>query len=162
MGIEIALMAITATAAVGSMEQTRRAGKASRAQYQAEQRKAEIENVYKARQSIRQARLAQSAMTNQAALSGGMGSSGLAGGTSSVGSQLAGNLSYMSAIAEENTNISNFATTGAKASTNAQVWGQVGKLAGTIFSPYMAPGGSTPAPAATWDQQFGGTQGTGR
>lgn len=126
---------------IAQIDQTRRAGKAARAQYQAEQRKAEVENVRSVRQQIRQARLAQASMTNQAALSGGMGSSGLAGGFSSVGSQLAGNLNYMSSIAEENTNISNFAITGAKASSNAAVWGQVGQLANTIFSAYGAPTG---------------------
>lgn len=130
----------TLLASAAQTEQTRRAGKAQRAQYAAEQRKAQIENVYKAREGIRQARLAQAAMTNQAALTGGMGSSGLAGGVSSVGSQLAGNLSYMSDIAEENTNISNLAITGAKASTNAQVWGQVGKMTQTIFSAYTGGG----------------------
>ena len=126
--------AITIVASIAQASESRRAGKAQRAQYAAEQRKAQIENVYKARQSIRQARIAQASMTNQAALSGGIGGSGLAGGLSSVGSQLAGNLSYMSDIAEENTAISNFAITGAKAQSNAAVWGQVGKISSTIFS----------------------------
>jgi S-methylmethionine-dependent homocysteine/selenocysteine methylase len=119
---------------VASIDQGRRSAKATQAQAEAERRRSEIENVYKARQSIRQARIAQAAMVNQAALTGGIGGSGVAGGVGSVGSQLAGNLSYMSSIAEENTNIFNFATTAAKASSNAAVYGQVGKLAGTIFS----------------------------
>ena len=132
------VLAITAAAStvatVASMEQNKRAARASQAQAEAERRRSEVENVYKARQNIRQARIAQAAMVNQAALTGGMGGTGLAGGVSSVGSQMAGNLSYMSSIAEENTNIFNFATTAAKASSNAAVYGQVGKLAGTIFS----------------------------
>ena len=72
-------------------------------------------------------------MTNVAAQTGGMGGSGLAGGTSSVGAQLAGNLSYMSDIATENTAISNAAIAGAKASTNAAIFGSIGKMSGTIF-----------------------------
>jgi len=145
---------------VASIEQGRRAANASQAQAEAERRRSEIENVYKARQNIRQARIAQAAMANQAALTGGVGGSGVAGGVGSVGSQMAGNLSYMSSIAEENTNIFNFATTAAKASSNAAVYGQVGKLAGTIFSAYGAPSASVSG-AATWDQQFGGTKGSG-
>ena len=128
------LAAVAAVGTVASIEQGRRAANATQAASEAERRRSEIESVYKARQSIRQARIAQAAMENQAALSGGMGSSGLAGGVSSVGSQLGGNLNYMASIAEENTNIFNFATTAAKASSNSQVYGAVGKLAGTIFS----------------------------
>ena len=135
-GLEIALIAGTATTTAASIYQQEKAASAQKRQYRAEQRKAEIENVYKVRQQIRQARLAQSAMVNQAALSGGMGGSGLAGGLSSVGSQLAGNLSYMSDIAKENTAIGGAAIDAASAQSKAAVYGQVGQLAGTIFSPY--------------------------
>lgn len=127
-------LATTAVATVASIDQQQKAGRAAQRQAEAERRRAEVENVYKVRQSIRQARLAQGAMTNQAALSGGIGSSGLAGGTSSIGSQLSGNLNYMSQIAEENTSIFNAAVQGARASTNAAVFGQIGQMSSTIFS----------------------------
>jgi hypothetical protein len=63
--------------------------------------------------------------------------SGVAGGMSSVSSQLGGNLNYISAIAEENTNIFNASMAGARAQANATIFGQVGQLAGS-----MTPQGS--------------------
>jgi hypothetical protein len=121
---------IIAGAAVASAVNTRRAGKAAEQQYRAEQRKSEIQNVRAVRQQIREARMAQASMTNVAAQTGGMGGSGLAGGTSSVGAQLAGNISYMSQIAEQNTAITNAAIAGAQAQSNATIFGSIGQAAG--------------------------------
>jgi hypothetical protein len=137
-----ALPFIMAAATVGSMVQQRKSAKESQKQYRESQKRAEVENVYKTRQAIRAARLAQSAMVNQAALTGGIGSSGLAGGVSSVQSQLGGNLNYMATIAEHNTAITNSQISGAKAESNGAMWGQVGKLSSTIFAPYI---GATPS-----------------
>jgi len=133
-GVELVLLGLTATAAVASAQEQEKAGDAAHQRYLAEERKAQTENVFKVRQSVRQARLMQASMINQAALSGGMGSSGLAGGVSSVGSQLAGNISFMSDIADENTAISAAIGQEAKHMGKAQVYGQVGQLASTIFS----------------------------
>jgi hypothetical protein len=124
---------VGAGATVASAQEQRKAGKAAQRQYEAEGRKAEIQNIRSVRQQIREARLAQAAMTNVAAQTGGMGGSGLAGGISSVGTQLAGNLNYMQQIARENTAIGAAAAEGAQAMSNAAVYGTVGKLSGTIF-----------------------------
>lgn len=118
---------------VASIDQQNRARKAAAAQAQAEKRRADIENVYKVRQSLRETRLAQAAMINQAALSGGMGGSGVQGGVASLGSQLGSNVNTMSDIATENQSIFSSAVTQAKASSNAAVWGQVGQFSNTIF-----------------------------
>lgn len=119
-------------AAVGltaySVGEQAKAGRASQRAYEAEKRRAEIENVRKAREAVRQARIVQSQMQSQAALTGGMGSSGLAGGMASVGSQLAGNLNYMSQIAEQNTASANAQIQAARASTNAAIAGQIGSF----------------------------------
>ena len=131
------LIGTTVASTVGQIDQARRVRKAGAAQTAAEQRRADIENTYKIRQSIRQARLAQGAMTNVAAQTGGIGGSGLAGGMSSVSSQLGGNLAFMDAVARENNVILNSQTTSARASSNAAVWGAVGQLGQTIFSPYV-------------------------
>lgn len=88
---------------------TGRAQEQARQQYAAETRKAEIQNIRSVRQQIRQSRIAQSSMLNVGAQTGGMGGSGLAGGLASVGSQLGGNLDYMSQIARQNTAIGGFA-----------------------------------------------------
>jgi hypothetical protein len=130
----IGLGLLAAGGAVQSAREQEKAGDAAHQRFLAEGRKAEAENVFRVRQSVRQARLAQAAMTNRAALSGGMGSSGLAGGLSSVGSQLAGNVSFMSDIADENTAILGAMGREASSMGKAQVYGQVGQLANTIFS----------------------------
>lgn len=126
-------MGIAMTTGYG-LTQTAEAGKQQRRAFEAEQRKAEIENVYKARQAVRQARIAQAQMQSQAALTGGMGGSAAAGGMASVQSQLAGNLDYMASIAEENTAISDARIAAARASTNAAIAGTIGEFQKTIFS----------------------------
>jgi len=68
-----------------------------------------------------------------------MGGSGLAGGISSVGTQLAGNMNYMQQIAEQNTAIGAAAAAGAQASSNAAVYGSIGQLGGTIFTALNGP-----------------------
>lgn len=88
---------------------TSRAQEQAKQQYAAETKKAEIQNIRSVRQQIRQSRIAQSSMLNVGAQTGGMGGSALAGGMSSVGSQLGSNLGYMSQIASANTAIGKFA-----------------------------------------------------
>lgn len=126
-------MGIAMTTAYGVGE-TAKAGRQQQRAFEAEQRKAEIENIYKARQAVRQARIAQAQMQSQAALTGGVGGSAVAGGVASIQSQLAGNLDYMSSIAEENTAISEASMAAARASTNAAIAGTIGEFQKTIFS----------------------------
>lgn len=128
-----ALPFIAAAAAVGTVVSSVQAGKAAREQARAEQRRADIQNVRSVRQSIREARLAQASLESQGAVSGALMGSGVAGGLSSVASQLGGNLNYISQIAEENTNIFNAQIAGARAASNATIFGQVGQLAGGIY-----------------------------
>jgi hypothetical protein len=75
--------------------------------------------------------MTQASMTNVAAQTGGMGGSGLAGGTSSVGAQLSGNLNYMSDIADQNTAITNAAISATNWQTAATIFGTIGSVAGT-------------------------------
>jgi hypothetical protein len=146
MAVTAAVAAVTTT--VVSIDQSRKAAKAQeraaeqqQAAFRADQRKAEVQNVRNVRQQIRAARMAQSSMTNVAAQTGGMGGSGIAGGTASVGSQMASSLGFMADIARENTAISNaqiasagFQGQAARASSNAAIFGQIGQLSGTIFA----------------------------
>jgi hypothetical protein len=127
MGIEVAVLALAAGAAYSSYE----AGQSQKEQFRAEQRKAEIQNVRTVRQQIREARMTQASMTNVAAQTGGMGGSGLAGGTSSVGAQLSGNLNYMSDIADQNTAITNAAISATNWQTAATIFGTIGSATST-------------------------------
>jgi hypothetical protein len=130
---------VIAAATAASAYSSYKAGEAQQDQYAAEARKAEIQNIRSVRQQIREARMTQASMTNVAAQTGGMGGSALAGGTSSVGSQLAGNLSYMSDIADQNTAITNAAISASQWQTTATIFGQVGNLAGTYGKINTAP-----------------------
>lgn len=134
---------------------TERAQAASERQYAAESKKAEIQNLRSVRQQIRQARVAQSTMQNVGAQTGGMGSSGMAGGISSVGSQLGSNLGYMSEIASVNTQIGGAAMDYSRsmgqasiAGSQAQQYSNIAALGGTVF---QALGGfpKTPKPTTT-------------
>jgi hypothetical protein len=144
----IALLVIAGATAVSAYS-SYEAGQAQKRQYRAEQRKAEVQNVRNVRQQIREARMTQASMTNVAAQTGGMGGSGLAGGTSSVGAQLAGNLGYMSDIAKENTAITNAAISASQWQTTATIFGQIGSFAGTYGGVKTAP----KAPATPTVQQ---------
>ncbi len=146
--ITLAYIAIgtQAVGTIASANEQRKAGKAAQRQYAAEERKSEVQNVRSVRQQIREARLAQASMTNVAAQTGAMGSSALAGGVSSVGSQLSGNLNYMQQIAKENTAIGAAAAAGAQASSNAAIYGSIGQLGGTIFSTMGPKALRAPAP----------------
>ncbi len=119
---------------------TERAQQASQQQYAAESKKAEIQNIRSVRQQIRQSRVAQSTMLNVGAQTGGMGGSALAGGLSSVGSQLGSNLNYMSQIASANTAISGAALNYSNAMGDASIagseanqWAAVAGLGSTVF-----------------------------
>lgn len=137
-------LGIAAAATVSSAYSSYEAGQAQEEQYRAEQRKAEVQNVRNVRQQIREARLTQASMTNVAAQTGGMGGSALAGGTASVGSQLAGNLGYMSDIAAENTAITNAAISASQWQTTATIFGQIGSAASMYGK---VKGGPTAPPA---------------
>jgi uncharacterized protein YcfJ len=119
---------------------TERAQVASQQQYAAETKKAEIQNIRSVRQQIRQSRVAQSSMLNVGAQTGGTGGSALAGGMSSVGSQLGSNLGYMSEIASANTAIGgaalDYSTAMGEASiagSKASQYASVANLGGTVF-----------------------------
>jgi hypothetical protein len=114
---------------------------AQKRQFEAEQKRADIQNIRGQREQIRAARIAQAQMQNTAAQTGGMGSSALSGGLSSVSSQLSGSLNYTAQIAEQNTAIigaqmdqASAQLAGASVTSNAAVWGAIGDIAGTIFT----------------------------
>ncbi len=69
-------------------------------------------------------------MLNVGAQTGGMGGSGLAGGISSIGSQLGSNLDYMSQIAKQNTAIGAFALGYSNEMANASIAASRQQLAG--------------------------------
>lgn len=122
--------------------QERAAGESLAAQkraYAAEKQRADISTIRSIRQNIRQARLASSSMVNTGYQTGAVGSSGLAGGTSSIGSQVASNVNYTgtSSYLTNLSNINQLASSqalmqgqvqSAKYQANAQIAGQIGSF----------------------------------
>lgn len=140
--IEGIIAAVTVGSAVSQQREAKKAASAQRegqARILAEERKrAEVENVRKLRQQVREQRIAQASLTSQAALTGGVGGSAVAGASASAASQAAGNVSFMQDISEINTNIGNIQMETAQRVGSAQArgatYGSIGNLSGTIFS----------------------------
>ena len=153
MGLEIPAMILFAYGTNESMKEsekargaTERARQQSANQFAAESKKADIQNVRNVRQQIRQTRLAQSSMLNVGAQTGGTGGSGMAGGIASAGSQLGGNLSYMSQIATQNTAIGQAAlgyssamADASIASSKAQDYSNIASMGSSAFSTFGGP-----------------------
>lgn len=137
MAVTTAVMATVST--VAQIDASNRAQAASERQFQASQQKAEIQNTRSLRQQIRQARAAQATMSNVAAQAGGVGGSAVAGGTSSIASQLGGNINYMSQVAEANTAYGQAGVDVASAQADAAMWGSIGSFSGTIFNAVGGP-----------------------
>lgn len=123
------LLGAAVAGTAGSIYSTNEARKASKESARAEQRRAEVQNVRNVRQAIREARLTQGSLVAQGANSGTIGSTGVAGGLSSVSSQLGSNLNYLSQIAEENTNIFNASLKASQYQANAQIFGTISSAA---------------------------------
>lgn len=95
-----------ALSAVGTIEQHSAAKKMAAArerQFKAEQERAEIQNMRNVRQQIRAQRATAGSIVARSATSGTLQSSGVMGGVGSTQSQMVGNLSYMSDIADTQT-----------------------------------------------------------
>lgn len=139
--ITAGFFALSAAAKVSSDRQQKKAASAQREGqeriFQQEKKKAEVENVRKIRQQIRDQRIAQGSLASQAALTGGVGGSAVAGASASAASQTAGNVSFMQDISEANTNINQIqldtANRVSNANSKAATYGAIGEVAGTIF-----------------------------
>jgi len=79
------------------------AAAARRQELAAQKQRADIENVRSVRAALRQQYAASAGIIARGATTGTSGSSGVAGGVSNIGSQLASNLSYMSNVADTQT-----------------------------------------------------------
>lgn len=125
---------------------TDQAREQSKVQFAAENRKADIQNVRSVREQIRATQIAQRSMVNAGAQTGGMGGSGMAGGVASAGSQLGGNLNFMSQIAKQNTAIGQAALGYSSAmadasifSSKAQDYSNLASVGSSAFSTFGGP-----------------------
>lgn len=117
------------------------AANARRQELAAQKQRADIENVRSVRAAIRQQYATSAGIIARGATTGTSGSSGVAGGVASTGAQLAGNVSYMSNVADTQTasmaaaeaaGQANLAS--AQANIDYQTGSQMMQMGGTIFS----------------------------
>ena len=95
---------------------------------------ADVRAVRERRNVIREGRIARAQSVAAGVQSGaGAGSSGVAGGVGSVGSQLNANLSFLDTVKTAEANISIFQQQGADARSSGQAAGQIRQLGNTIF-----------------------------
>lgn len=120
-----------ASAAV-SYTSSQQQAKAQKQQIAIQKQQAEMQNLQAAREQARGRYRSQARIISAGAQGGVSGSSGVAGGVASVGSQMAGNLSYMSDMADLKAQEFGAAMKYAKASQLAG-WGQtIGALGGAF------------------------------
>jgi len=127
----LAALAFTAAGTVKQYQAGQRQEKAmetqaaaQQEQFRISQQQAEIQNVRAVRQQLRQRYAAAAALTARGATTGTLGSSGIAGGLSSLGAQEAANLNYMSDVAGTQEAM------GAQAAIIGQAQSQYGMAAG--------------------------------
>jgi len=145
------LVAGTAIAAKGYIDQREaqkdnqaamgRQAAAQEAKYRADAQRAEIQNMRAVRQQYREQRIRAASIIGAGATGGTLGSSGVQGGVASLGSQFAGNMNYMSNIADTQTATTNASIAYGQATYDAGVaQGNAAKgaamvgLGSTIFS----------------------------
>jgi hypothetical protein len=141
MAFSLFVGAVTAYSYGQQRKETRRAAAEAQRRFEISERKAEVQNVRSFRQAIRQQRLAQGAMMNVAAQTGGFGGSGLAGGLASTTSQTAGTVGTMAEIAQYNTQMGQAAVQESKSLAEANLYGQLG---GTMLNIFGQAGGFSP------------------
>ena len=105
MGIEVALLAVTAAATVGSLYSQSRANKAAGKAAQAQRRQEALQAAIQRRQQQKEFRRSQALALQAGETQGVADSSGVQGGIGSLGSQFRANLSFL----DQNTQLADFA-----------------------------------------------------
>jgi len=129
MGIETILLAVSAGAGIGG---TIKAQKAASQSAKLQQRQQEEQNRRSQRQAIREAQIRRAQTQQTSTASGARFGSGLAGGISSLGSQVGETLGYSSMMSGLNRQIS-------MASSKAQFGADLGSLGFNAFN-YLSGG----------------------
>lgn len=148
MGFSVVGLALTAVgtymqyeAGEDAKKASSRSAQAQKKSAEAQSRAAEVQAQRERLQQVRQARIAQAQIINTAGVAGmGTGTSGVAGGVASAGTQAASNIgainvaqSFGAEASKWNTVASEQASKQAEAQTNAQMWGAVGGVGTSIF-----------------------------
>ena len=135
--IPIAL-GLTAASTVYSIQQQKKAAKAQKEASRKQQTMAEIESTRQRASAIREARVARAQAMNIGTQTGVAGSSGLLGGISAQGTQLANNIGYQNTQTAYGRAIGADINAANTASTNAAIAGQLANFS-SKFMPNPEP-----------------------
>ena len=125
-------LGITAAASVGSAIQSNKAAKAQGRAAEEQRKQQQLQAQRSRRQAIRQAQLQRAQAFAAGVGAGAQGGSGIAGGLSSLGSQVGGAMGYSTQMSGLSQNIGMFNQQAANAKARAGLFGAVGDL----FSPF--------------------------
>jgi hypothetical protein len=126
--IGLAIGALGATAY--SVDQSNKAAKQQREAARIESNRQEIQSARERQQAVREFRMKQAGMLNTGYQTGVSGSSGLAGGLGSLGTQLGGNLSNQTTMSAFNTASADAQSQALQYQSNAATGQAVASLAG--------------------------------
>lgn len=132
--VPIAMMAISAIGTGVSIAQQSKAAEAQKEAAQQENNLASLENRKARIKAVREARIARAQTIAQGEASGALGSSGVAGGTSSIQSQLGSNIGFANQREAFSQNIAGLQNKAISAQNKANTFGTIGQFAGTVFN----------------------------
>lgn len=133
-----ALAAVAAVGTVSSAQQQRKAAKNQRRAQQTQQRIADVQAARERRDQVRQARVAQANLLSQQVAQGVQTTSGGQTGVAQVGQQAAGNLSFLDTVGDLSRQASIFNIQAAQAQSRAATAGAISGLAlqgSSLFAP---------------------------
>ena len=121
-------VAAVATAYTGykSYQETKKAGDAQQRAQEAQQRRATEQNRLKTVKALREERIARARATQQAVNVGVQDSSGLAGTTSSIGSQTSANIGFLNRDIQNISTYNQAMSQYYQSANQASLWGSIG------------------------------------
>lgn len=128
-----ASLAVTAYSTDQQIKASKQAQAFREKQAREEQKRANIQAIRSMREQVRAQRVEAARVANTAASTGTSNSSGAAGAIAGSGTDLASNLSYGAQMQQIDTSVGSAGVGAARASTQGQIWGAYGNLAGTVF-----------------------------
>ena len=132
--VPIAMMAISAIGTGVGIAQQSKAAEAQKEAAKQENNLASLENRKARIKAVREARIARAQTIAQGEAAGALNSSGVAGGTSSIQSQLGSNIGFANQQEAFSKNITGLQNQAIIAQNKASTAGAIGNLAGSIFT----------------------------
>lgn len=125
-----ALPVIQAVAAVGSIAMQARSASAQRRAMAAQQRQQEVQALASRRRSMRAAQIQRARALATAQGAGATGGSAIAGGLTSLSSQLGGAIGYQTQMSGLSREIGGYSMEAARATSQARLFSSIGSFAG--------------------------------